>query len=229
MEESYMYIKAFNGSPREDSTTAILLKKALEGATSQGANTELIQLNQLKMRGCQGCFACKERGGKSYGRCVQKDDMTLVYKKIEQADSFFVGSPIYFGSITASTKMFVERLYPYLNYGNISSNFPKKINTGLIYTMSVNDQEMIMFDQHIQFNQIIFSILFGYAETLVSTDTFHVKDYSKIVADALEVLVERKLKHQQDAFPIDCEKAFEMGVRFVRESEAKNAVNRQSC
>lgn len=223
-----MYIMAFNGSPREDSTTAILLKKALGGATSKGANTELIQLNQLKMRGCQGCFACKERGGKSYGRCVQKDDMTLVYKKIEQADSFFMGSPIYFGSITASAKMFVERLYPYLNYGNLSSNFPKKINTGLIYTMSVNDQEMIMFDQHIQFNQIIFSILFGYAETLVSTDTFHVKDYSKIVADALEVLVERKLKHQQDVFPIDCEKAFEMGVRFVRESEAKNAVNRQS-
>jgi len=229
MEESHMYIKAFNGSPREDSTTAILLKKALEGATSQGANTELIQLNQLKMRGCQGCFACKERGGKSYGRCVQKDDMTLVYKKIEQADSIFMGSPIYFGSITASAKMFVERLYPYLNYGNISSNFPKKINTGLIYTMGVNDQEMIMFDQHIQFNQIIFSILFGYAETLVSTDTFHVKDYSKIVADALEALVERKLKHQQDVFPIDCEKAFEMGVRFVRESETKNAVNRQSC
>jgi len=224
-----MYVLAFNGSPRKNSTTAMLLRKALEGAASQGAETELIQLNQLSMKGCQGCFTCKKRGGKSYGKCVQKDDMTSLYKRIEQAECLFLGSPLYFGTITASAKMFVERLYPYLNYGNISSNFPKKINTGLIYTMGVNDQEMIMFDQHIQFNQIIFSILFGYAETLVSTDTFHVKDYSKIVADALEALVERKLKHQQDVFPIDCEKAFEMGVRFVRESETKNAVNRQSC
>jgi multimeric flavodoxin WrbA len=224
-----MYVLAFNGSPRKNSTTATLLKKALEGAASQGAETELIQLNQLSMKGCQGCFACKKRGGKSYGKCVQKDDMTSLYEKIEQAECFFLGSPLYFGTITASAKMFVERLYPYLNYRNISSNFPKKINTGLIYTMGVNDQEMIMFDQHIQFNQIIFSILFGYAETLVSTDTFHVKDYSKIVADALEALVERKLKHRQDVFPIDCEKAFEMGVRFVREAETKNAANRQSC
>jgi len=217
MEESHMYIKAFNGSPRKDSTTAILLKKALEGAASQGAYTELIQLNQLKMRGCQGCFSCKKRGGKSYGRCVQKDDMTLVYEKIEQADAFFLGSPLYFGSITASAKMFLERLYPYLNYRDLSSNLPKKINVGLIYTMGLTDQEMILFDQHIQFNQMMFSILFGSVETLVSTDTFHVKDYSKIVADALEALVDRKLKHQQDVFPEDCKKAFEMGARFAKE------------
>ena len=148
--------------------------------------------------------------------------MTLVYEKVEQADSIFLGSPIYFGSITASAKMFLERLYPYLNYRDLSSNFPKKINVGLIYTMGVTDQEMILFDQHIQINQIMFSILFGSVETLVSTDTFHVKDYSKIVADALEVLVDRKLKHQRDVFPEDCNKAFEMGARFAKESVVEN-------
>ena len=218
-----MHVLAFNGSPRKNSTTATLLEKALEGAASQGAETELIQLNELSIKGCQGCFRCKERGGKSYGKCVQTDDMTPLYEKIEQADAFFVGSPLYFGTITASAKMFVERLYPYLNYGNLSSNFPKKINTGLIYTMGVNDQEMTMFEQHIQFNQMIFSMLFGSAETLLSTDTFHVKDYSKIVADALEALVDRKLKHQREEFPKDCEKVFEMGARFVKESVNKKS------
>jgi multimeric flavodoxin WrbA len=213
-----MYVPAFNGSPRKNSTTVKLLKKALEGAASRGAETELIHLNQLDIKGCQGCFACKKRGGKSYGKCVQKDDMTPLYVKIEQADAFFVGSPLYFGTITASTKMFVERLYPYLNYGTYESNFPGKINTGFIYTMGVTDQEMGLFDQNIQFNQIIFSMLFGSAETLLSTDTFHVKDYSKIVADLLEVFVDRKLKHQREVFPKDCEKAFEMGTRFVEES-----------
>ena len=215
---SVMGVLAFNGSPRENSTTATLLKKALEGAASQGAETELIHLNQLSMKGCQGCFNCKKRGGKSYGKCILRDDMTPLYQKIERADAFFVGSPIYFGAVTASAKVFIERLYPYFNYGNYSSNYPGKIFTGLIYTMGADDQQMVLFDQHIQFNQMIFSTLFGSAETLVSTDTFHVKDYSKIVADALEPLVDKKLKHKREVFPKDCEKAFEMGARFVRGS-----------
>jgi multimeric flavodoxin WrbA len=218
MEVSHMYVLALNGSPRKDSTTATLLKKALEGAASHGAETELVHLNELRMRGCQACFACKKRDGKSYGRCVQKDDMTPLYEKMEQADALFLGSPLYFGTITAPAKVFVERLYPYLNYRDLSSNFPKEIKTGLISTMGVNDQEMILFDQHIQFNQGIFTMLFGSAETLLSTDTFHVEDYSKIVADYLETTVDRKLKHQKEQFPRDCDKAFEMGARFVSEA-----------
>jgi multimeric flavodoxin WrbA len=214
-----VYVLAFNGSPRKTGTTATLLKKALEGAASQGAETEFIQLNKLSMRGCQACFGCKKRGGKSYGRCSLKDDMTPLYEKIERSDAFFVGSPIYFGTITASAKMFVERLYSYLNYGNYSSNFPKKINTGFVYTMGVDDQQINMFDQIIQFNQMIVSFLFGSAETIISTDTFHVRDYSKIVADVLEVSVDRKLKHQKEVFPKDCEKAFEMGARFAKVSK----------
>jgi len=212
-----MQVLAFNGSPRKDSTTATLLRKALEGAASQGAETELIQLSQLSMRGCQGCFSCKRRGGKSYGKCILRDDMTPLYQKLERTDAFFLGSPIYFGTITALAKMFVERLFPYLNYGDFLPNFPKWISTGLIYTMGVNDEEMAMFDQQIQFNQGIFSMLFGSAETLLSTDTFHVNDYSKIVADALEAFVDRKLQHQREVFPGDCEKAFEMGARFARD------------
>ena len=214
-----MYIVALNGSPRRNGATAMLLKKALEGAASQGAKTELIQLNKLSMRGCLACFDCKKRGGKSYGKCSLKDDMTPLYEKIESSDAFFLGSPIYFGTITASAKMFVERLYPYLNYGDYSSNFPQKINTGLVYTMGIEDDLVKTIDQIIQFNQMMFSFLFGSAETIISTDTFHVEDYSKIVADMLEASVDRKLKHRREVFPRDCEKAFEMGARFIRESK----------
>ena len=93
------------------------------------------------------------------------DGMTPLYQKIEEADAFVLGSPIYFGTISAAAKMFVERLYPYLNYGDYSSNFPRKIKTGLIYTMGVDDSLVQMFDQQIQFNQVIFTMLFGSAET----------------------------------------------------------------
>jgi len=50
---------AMNGSPRKKWNTATLLEKALEGAASQGAETELVHLYDLNYKGCISCFACK--------------------------------------------------------------------------------------------------------------------------------------------------------------------------
>ena len=212
-----MNVIAFNGSPRQNGTTATLLNKALEGAASQGAKTEFIQLSRLKMKGCQGCYSCKKRGGKSYGKCALRDGMTPLYAKMEDADAVFLGSPIYFGTVTSATKMFIERLYPYSSYKDFSSNFPKKIPVGLIFTMGVDDREMkeLSYHHHLGLNQMIFLVLLGPTEVLVSTDTLHVENYSEIVADGLEPQVGRKLEHQRTVFPLDCEKAFEMGARFA--------------
>jgi len=210
-----MYAIAFNGSPRQNGTTATLLRKALDGAASQGAKTEFVQLNQLGMNGCQACFSCKKRGGKSYGRCALKDGMTPLYTKIEHADAILLGSPIYFGTVSSGTKMFIERLFPYFSYRDYSSIFPKKTPVGLICTMGADDQQEKVFRQNMQFNQMILSMLLGPAELLVSTDTLHVENYSEIVADALEARVGQKLEHQRTVFPLDCEKAFEMGARLA--------------
>ena len=212
-----MYILAFNGSPRKNGNTATLLQRALDGAVSGGAQTELIHLHMLTMKGCQSCYSCKKRGGESYGRCVLQDDFRPVYAKMERADAVIVGSPIFFGSVTSETQMFIERLFPYLNYGNYSSNFPRHIRTGLIYTMGATEEMMELWSQQFKLNEGFFSLLLGPAETLISTDTFHVKDYSLIVADQLESQVDRKLKHQREVFPLDCEKAFQMGLRLACE------------
>src|SRR5512136_1199794 len=149
-----MYVIAFNGSPRQNGTTATLLRKALKGAASQGAKTEFVQLNQLTMKGCQACFSCKKRGGKSYGECALKDGMTPLYKKMENADAVFLGSPIYFGTVSSGTKMFIERLFPYFSYRDYSSNFPRKIPVGLIFAVGADDQQEKVFRQHMQFNQM---------------------------------------------------------------------------
>jgi multimeric flavodoxin WrbA len=210
-----MNVIAFNGSPRQNGTTATLLNKALEGAASQGAKAEFVQLNQLSMKGCQACFSCKKRGGKSYGRCALKDGMTPLYGKIEHADAIFLGSPIYFGTVSSGTKMFIERLFPYFSYKDYSSIFPKKIPVGLICTLGADDRQEQVFRQHMQFNQMILSMLLGPAELLVSTDTIHVEDYSEIVADALVARLGQKLEHHRTVFPMDCEKAFAMGARFA--------------
>jgi multimeric flavodoxin WrbA len=214
---SFMHIICFNGSPRNNGTTAILLNKALEGTASQGAKTELIQLNQINMKGCQSCYSCKKIGSKNFGKCALVDGMTPLYEKIENADAIFMGSPIYFGTVTAAAKMFIERLFPYLSYRKPGSSiFPKKIHVGLIFTMGVEEQIMEKeYWPNIQFYKKVFSDLLGPAEAIISTDTLHVKNYAEIAADWMETQAERKLEHQRTVFPLDCEKAFKMGARFA--------------
>jgi hypothetical protein len=90
---------AFNGSPRKKWNTATPLEKALEGASSQGAETELIHLYDLNYKGCISCFACKTRGGKSYGRCAVKDDLTPLLNAVADLQAFILGSPIYYGTV----------------------------------------------------------------------------------------------------------------------------------
>ena len=51
-----MKVIAINGSPRKKWNTATLLEKALEGAETEGAETEIIHLYDLNFKGCKSCF-----------------------------------------------------------------------------------------------------------------------------------------------------------------------------
>ena len=84
MEEYYMNILGFNGSPRKNWNTSILLNKSLEGAASHGANTELINLYDMNYKGCISCFACKTIGSKSYGKCPINDDLKSIFKNMKR-------------------------------------------------------------------------------------------------------------------------------------------------
>lgn len=101
-----MKVLAINGSPRKTWNTATLLNKALEGAASQGAETELIHLYDLNFKGCLSCFACKIKGSKSYGKCAANDDLSPILKKVEEADAIILGSPIYFRTVSGEMKWY---------------------------------------------------------------------------------------------------------------------------
>ncbi|WP_003545512.1 flavodoxin family protein [Desulfotomaculum nigrificans] len=214
-----MKVLAFNGSPRKTWNTATLLNKALEGAASQGAETELIHLYDLNYKGCISCFACKTKGGKSYGKCPIQDDLAPIFKKVEEADAIILGSPIFFGRVTGEMASFMDRLvFQYHEYSNPPrSLFPKKINTGFIYTMNVTEEMVKTFgiDKHIEFNEFLMRTAFGASESLLSFDTYQFDDYSKVVATVFDA--EAKAKRRTEVFPVDCQKAFDMGVRFATE------------
>ena len=212
-----MKVIAFNGSPRKKWNTATLLEKAVEGAASRGAETELVHLYELNFTGCKSCFACKTKNGESYGRCVVKDDLEPILKNVEGADALILGSPVYFLDVTGEMRSFMERLmFPYLTYTDPpQSLFPRKIHTGFIYTMNATEEQMneFGFGQHLSLNEMLLQMIFGASETLFCFDTYQFKDYSMVVSDRFDV--ERKAKRRGEIFPKDCEKAYEMGRRFA--------------
>ena len=211
-----MKIIAINGSPRKKWNTATLLEKALEGAASLGAETELIHLYDLEFKGCTSCFACKLKSGKSYGKCAMNDELTPVLGKLADANAFVLGSPIYFGTVTGEMRSFMERqLFPYLTYTRPpGSLFSRKIPTAFIYTMNVSEQLMKEFSYpvHIGLNENLLSRTFGQAESLCSFETLQFEDYDKVVFSYVDP-EERRERHRM-VFPVDCRKAFELGVRL---------------
>ncbi len=214
-----MKVIAINGSPRKNWNTATVLKQALEGAASEGAETELIHLYDLDYKGCISCFACKRVNGESYGVCAMKDGLTAVLRKIEEADALILGSPIYFGGVTGEMRSFLERLlFQYLAYDReMSTLSKKKMPTGFIYTMNVN-QEMVKavgYEQNLKGVEMVLGRLFGSSESLYVTDTYQFDDYSKYVSTRFNV--EEKTKRRDEEFPKDCRKAFDMGVRFAQQ------------
>lgn len=214
-----MKVIAINGGPRKSNNTGILLKSALEGAKSKGAEVELIHLYDYNYKGCMSCFACKLLEGKSYGKCAINDELKPILWKIEEADAIILGSPIYFGEVTGEMRSFMERLlFQYLVYDkNYSSLFNKKIKTGFIYTMNVSDNYLkdVGYTDKFKRTEMTMKNIFGSSEFLAVTDTYQFDDYSKYETSGIDV--QGKIKRNNEVFPVDCQKAFDMGVRFVQE------------
>ncbi|RPH50720.1 MAG: flavodoxin family protein [Desulfobacteraceae bacterium] len=213
-----MTIIGINGSPRKNWNTATLLTKALEGAASQGAQTELIHLYDLAFKGCRSCFACKIIDGPHNGRCAQKDELSPVLKKIEdEADAIILGSPIYFNAMTGEMRSFIERLlFAHMVYSQpFRSVFPRRIRCGIIYTMNITEEMAAERGYEAMFSstEASFRMVFGEAETFCCYDTYQFPDYSKVVMEYMNPA--KKAARRNNLFPDDCRKAFELGCRIA--------------
>ena len=213
-----MNVMAFNGSPRKKNwNTVTLLNNALEGAASAGAETELIQLYDLNFSGCISCFSCKKISRKKDGVCAVQDDLTSVLDRVRNADAMIIGTPVYYGAESASTRALLERLcFPYNKYSkDRKSLFPRRISTALIYTMNVGQEllETLGYDRHFSITKTALERHFGTCELLLCTDTLQFDDYSKYESEMFDT--EAKIKRHAEVFPNDCKRAFELGVRVA--------------
>jgi multimeric flavodoxin WrbA len=92
------------GSPRVGGNSDILLDQALAGAKDAGAEVEKIILSQKKISGCMDCKKCNDTGV-----CTIKDDMPEIHRKILEADAIIHSVPVYFWSMTAHMKAYLDR------------------------------------------------------------------------------------------------------------------------
>lgn len=122
-----MKVIGFVGSPRREGNTDILVQQVLEGARSCGAETGIFYLNEIPIRGCQGCNRCKTGDA-----CQEDDGMNELYGEILAADGIVIGSPVYFGQITGQTKCFLDRWYAFVNTDR-SIRISGRKRIGLVY------------------------------------------------------------------------------------------------
>ena len=99
-----MKITAIYGSPRRQGNTARLLKSAVAGARSVGAEVTEFVLRDLKISPCLEIYACRKEGC-----CAIKDDFHDLSAALSAADATILASPIFFYAVSAHTKIMMDR------------------------------------------------------------------------------------------------------------------------
>lgn len=151
-----MKVLGFTGSPRKNSNTEILVQAALEGAREAGADTEVFNLNNISINPCKACMHCKEDNGE----CATQDDMQNIYRQIQMADAFILGTPVYMWQMTAQAKLFTDRLYA--NFGTGFEEKHGKKDMALIFSQGNPDENM--FKEYFNYTRNMFNFL-GYNVT----------------------------------------------------------------
>jgi len=102
-----MKVVAFNGSPRKDGNTFIMINRVFQELQKEGIETELVQLSASQIHGCIACYKCFENKDQ---RCAVKDDAANEYiEKILGAQGIVLGSPVYFMDVTPEMKCLIDR------------------------------------------------------------------------------------------------------------------------
>lgn len=102
-----MKVTAFNGSPRPQGNTALLIGHVFEALNREEIETELVQVGGGKIHGCTACYQCFSNKN---CRCVLTDDIAnTCIEKMLASDGIIIGSPTYFSALTPEAKALMDR------------------------------------------------------------------------------------------------------------------------
>jgi len=102
-----MKVVAFNGSPRKEGNTRVLLETVCGELEKEGITTEIIQIGGKQAHGCTACMKCFE---KKDNRCVIDNDfVNECIEKMIEADGIIIGTPTYFTDVSVEVKALIDR------------------------------------------------------------------------------------------------------------------------
>jgi multimeric flavodoxin WrbA len=98
-----------SGSPVDQSSTDIILSRIADTIAGSLTNqypmtSTFVKLNELRFIPCQ---SCGEAPTPKF--CLFDDGLTDVYTKLADCDCLLFGTPVYFDSVSAQAKMFIDR------------------------------------------------------------------------------------------------------------------------
>jgi len=103
------------GSPRKRGNSALLAAQIASGAKRAGATIRTVFLHALHIQPCRGCWQCRKAGSTG---CAIQDDMQPVYQQMVVADAWVIASPVYWFTVSAQTKLWMDRCLALPAYGN---------------------------------------------------------------------------------------------------------------
>ena len=123
-----MKVIAFNGSPRKEGNTSILIETVFAELKKEGIETELIHIGKKQIQGCLACMKCAERLD---GHCIMKNDIVNeCIDKIVDADGVILGSPVYCSGMSGQIKSFMDRVA--LTGAVNNSMFRRKVGASVV-------------------------------------------------------------------------------------------------
>lgn len=136
-----MKILAIHGSPRTiRSTTRQITNFVLEGAAEAGAETELVDLCDLKITPCTACEGCSFNG-----ICVYEDDMPALVERMKEADGIIFASPVYIDNVSGQMKIFFDRLADAIHYQILHGKFGCSVAS----THTSGGEEVVAYENHV--------------------------------------------------------------------------------
>ncbi|MBR6950630.1 MAG: flavodoxin family protein [Oscillospiraceae bacterium] len=101
-------VLVLNSSPRANGNSETLTDSLIKGVQDAGSVGVKINLRELNILPCKGCFGCQSGHGDP---CVQKDDMDRVYQAIREADVVVFASPVYWHQMNGIMRNTIDRLF----------------------------------------------------------------------------------------------------------------------
>lgn len=177
-------IAAIHGSPRKNQNSDTMLAAVLEGMESEQIQVTHIYTAIENISPCTGCNACLKKTG-----CVIRDYMQEAYKILDEADIVITATPVYFHSVTAQLKAFVDRTQAVwaAKYVLDSSVISRKKRLGFAICTGGPSEDKSFFDCTLKvldiFHKCINAKLVG-TITVADVDRHQVKDREAVLVQA---------------------------------------------